>query len=702
MTLRESMLLILVPLFAVVAYFSHQEWREMSGHIADLDASIVSITETDSIGNLIHELQKERGFSAGYTSSGGKNFADALPEQRNATDIAIKAFATQTATARTHFPEAFSAIELTLADLKEWRRAITATERTVPELAGFYTGLINSLLDVTNQSLHVDTNSDLSFRLDAKMLISQAKESAGLERAMGATGLGAGAFAAPIHIRFVSLGAAQRSNLQLAADELMRPEFMTEIQNSPSARAVSQMRDILTQSVYTGDMGNFTAPEWFAASTAWIDLLREREVALSAEIMTLAEAIRADASQSLRTTFAMIGGISILAAILSIFFFENMIRRIKNLINLMSIYRDGNLEQDVPRYSRRSELGRMASVLDDFKNAMLDQRNASARSKAEDEDRLNAIHQKVVNMMADGLESLAAADLTRRFDEPLDPKYDHIRQHFNTTGDRLHEVISALAGAVSNLNNSATDMDRDTESLDQRTRQQSETVTSSASGVNRVADEMRSDLSKLDEARSEARTASDNAAQSDQTVATAISAMDRIAVRSDEISKIVTVIEEISFQTNLLALNARVEAARAGESGRGFAVVAEEVRDLAGRSSKSAMDIKKLISESHKEVHNGVELVNLAGKSLQSMIASIQSMDSTLTDVSTSAKSHAEDLSDIDHAMRILQDLTNANTKMVKDSRATATDITHTANLISQFVADFQINREKAQTSNAA
>ncbi|MFN3659171.1 MAG: methyl-accepting chemotaxis protein [Pseudolabrys sp.] len=124
----------------------------------------------------------------------------------------------------------------------------------------------------------------------------------------------------------------------------------------------------------------------------------------------------------------------------------------------------------------------------------------------------------------------------------------------------------------------------------------------------------------------------------------AVEAMSRIEEASGKISEIIAVIDEIARQTNLLALNAAVEAARAGEAGRGFAVVATEVRDLAQRSSKAAMDIKELITNSSNQIQEGVGLVNSAGSSLVEIVDSIKKVTKIVSDIAAASGEQARGL----------------------------------------------------------
>ncbi|ATP39889.1 hypothetical protein CSE16_07370 [Solibacillus sp. R5-41] len=90
----------------------------------------------------------------------------------------------------------------------------------------------------------------------------------------------------------------------------------------------------------------------------------------------------------------------------------------------------------------------------------------------------------------------------------------------------------------------------------------------------------------------------------DRIVQEAVSKVERLNSQSQEISKLVVVIDGIANQTNLLALNAAIEAARAGQQGKGFAVVADEVRKLAEQVSLSVTDISSIVTRIQSETIN--------------------------------------------------------------------------------------------------
>ncbi|MFF2793775.1 methyl-accepting chemotaxis protein [Lysinibacillus xylanilyticus] len=137
-----------------------------------------------------------------------------------------------------------------------------------------------------------------------------------------------------------------------------------------------------------------------------------------------------------------------------------------------------------------------------------------------------------------------------------------------------------------------------------------------------------------------------------ESVQLSANAIKNLENQSNEISIIINMIRDIASQTNLLALNAAIEAARAGESGKGFAVVAEEVRKLAEQSEKSANSISNLISKINKDtsltvqtmnvvtgnVEDGLQAVEEAGKSFESILHSIQGVVSHTKQVSVTSE----------------------------------------------------------------
>ena len=692
MKLRYLMVFMIAPLLSVAGYFAWLEKERLQSTIVTSEQAVSAATELLLLAELVHELQKERGFSAGFAASEGRNFDGEMRNQRVATDETWSRVKSNLSYLQDRHPAAVRQIDAGMANVLQLRNQVTDLAISAATVAGAYTETVTQVISLKSRATADLEVGGIEAYARASVLMSQAKEAAGLERAAGATGLGQPTFPQDVYVRFISLAAIQSELMNLANAELGGGSLVERLTLKPQFARVADIRTAIGTAVATNTPPTVGADTWFATSTRWIDEISTVERSLITEMLGTAQTQTEQARATLLRELWVSGGITLAVLALALGTFEYLIYRVKRLTQAMQRFTNGEFDAWIPGINNRDEVGEMASAVYRFKQETLAMRRAAAEQKADDEAAILGKAQKVMDLVTEGLAALANADLSQRFESPLDPEYDKIRTDFNAATDRLRDVLIAIAQTADDLDQSAQTLMQSSSDLGQRTNEQVETIASTNDRVSKLSSEVADYAASVRQASERASSAKLTADRSGEVVNSAVNAMDRIASSSKEIGRIISMIEDITFQTNLLALNAGVEAARAGESGRGFAVVASEVRELAKRSSVATQEIRTLIEESGRTVEEGVGLVGEAGESLEAIFSQITQIDEVLGQVAEGSVSQASDLQDIAHEVMRLNDLASRNLDVVDASGRTSQETARMSKRMTHLIRDFQLN----------
>ncbi len=360
-----------------------------------------------------------------------------------------------------------------------------------------------------------------------------------------------------------------------------------------------------------------------------------------------------------------------------------------------------------PEAPRNDEVGRIARAVGKLRDdlAGADRLAADARSGELERERQRLEQLRVVDELRDALARLAEGDLTRRIDSPADnpfpETYGALRESYNTAAERVGAVMTRVTAIAEEVRTGSRAISQASRDLSSRTESQAATLEESAAALNELTASVASTAEGAAGAEAASEQNRDGAETGAAVVGQAVEAMRGIERSSEQITRIVDVIEDIAFQTNLLALNAGVEAARAGEAGRGFSVVASEVRLLAQRASESAREIKELISESAKQVEGGSSLVHKAGESLSEILDRAQQAASLVAGIASAASEQANGLKEVNTGINQLDHATQQNRAVAEETTASASDLLAQSDALIAALAEFHVNGAPAPTDAA-
>lgn len=297
-----------------------------------------------------------------------------------------------------------------------------------------------------------------------------------------------------------------------------------------------------------------------------------------------------------------------------------------------------------------------ASLLEQTEEA----RKAAEQLSEERQQQKEELQMQLISLLGD-VEGAVEGDLTVRADVTAG-EIGTVADFFNSIVESLRQIVTQVKAAASQVNDSLSADEHAVRQLSDEATRQADETSRTLNSIQGMLRSIQVVSSSAQQAAAVAREASSTAEAGGiameltvqnilglrDTIGETAKKVKRLGESTQQISKVVSLINQIAMQTNLLAINAGIEAARADEGSQGFAVVAEEVGELAARSASATREIEQIVATIQREttevvdameqgttqVVEGTRLVDNAKQSLEQILEVSRRIDELVRSIS--------------------------------------------------------------------
>ena len=469
-SIRLRLFVLFAAVIAAVLFYAGREFNSQWQVRGSMERGLQYSELAVQINGVVHELQKERGLSAGFIASRATRFKSELSTQHTYTNTARSALDSWlAASARERLESSNKAVEEArseLAKLDATRAQISALELAGADSFNYYSASIERLTRVLEIAVAQAAELELARGMNAYLMFVLAKEQAGRERA-SINGLFAANAAADVklHRRIITILTAQDTYLANFRT-LAPPTWVVGLNaalDSSSGRDTARLRQIALERMELGDFG-VEPTQWFAAITQKINLLKAEEDRIAAALLERARTLSGEATQRLALSVAM-GAAVALAALLFSLQLSGLLRGLRGNAEAAQRIAQGKLDERIEA-RHHNELGEIERGLADVQqnlHLMIDDATqlveaalAGRLATRADASRHQGDYRRIVqgvndtldavigplNVAADYVEQIARGAIPAKITDTYNGDFNTLKNNLNTAIDAVNALVA--------------------------------------------------------------------------------------------------------------------------------------------------------------------------------------------------------------------------------------------------------------------